>query len=202
MIQGLSISKKVVAFTFDDGPHPLYTPQVLEIFKDVGGRATFFMVGEEMEKYPKLVKRVASEGHEIGNHTYSHPYLSKISDEECLGEIDRNEVLVEELIGQKPVVFRPPYFDYNDQVCRILDKKGYSMIGALNFEARDWEQPGVEHIFRASLESVKEGSILIFHDGYGDRSQTVKAVRMLVQKLNNQGYQFVSVSELLRVFNE
>ncbi|RFB15337.1 polysaccharide deacetylase family protein [Bacillus sp. HNG] len=202
MFQGLSISKKVVAFTFDDGPHPIYTPQILDIFKSVGGSATFFMVGEEMENHPELVKRVANEGHEIGNHTYSHPFLSKVNNEECLGEIERNEIVIEELVGQKPVLFRPPYFDYNDEVCRVLDKKGYSMIGAVNLDARDWEQPGVEHIFEASLKCVKKGSILIFHDGYGNRIQTVEAVRMLVQRMKDQGYHFVTVSELLKDFKE
>lgn len=200
IIHEVPMREKLIAITFDDGPHPIYTPQLLEIFDAVGGKATFFMVGEEMQKHRDLVKKVYDVGHEIGNHTYTHPHLSKLSMEQCLDEIERNENLVEELVGQKPVVFRPPYFDYNDEVIGILGEKGYPMIGAMNGEARDWEQPGVEHIYKASLDAVKEGSILIFHDGYGDRSQSVEAVRKLVHEVGSQGYQFVTVSRLLEEF--
>lgn len=157
------------------------------------------MIGEQMKKYPEVVKQVAALGNEIGNHTFTHPKLSLLSTAHCLEEIEQNEKLIEELAGRKPVVFRPPYLDYNQDTVSLLEQKGYPMIGALNLEAQDWEQPGVMHILEKSREVIKNGSILIFHDGYGDRSQTIEAVQKLVSELTSQGYQLVTVSELLEL---
>ncbi|WP_144554452.1 polysaccharide deacetylase family protein [Bacillus sp. X1(2014)] len=199
MINEVPTSRKAVAITFDDGPNPIYTPQVLEIFSETVGKATFFMIGEQMKKNPEVVKQVAARGHEIGNHTFTHPKLSQLSNIECLEEIEKNEKLIEELAGRKPVVFRPPYLDYNQDTVSLLKQKGYPIIGALNLAAHDWEQPGVTHILEKSREGIKNGSILIFHDGYGDRSQTIEAVRKLVSELTSQGYQLVTVSELLEL---
>jgi peptidoglycan/xylan/chitin deacetylase (PgdA/CDA1 family) len=199
LINDVSTSQKVVAITFDDGPNPIFTAQVLEIFREAEGKATFFMIGEQMDKHPEMVKKVVEQGHEIGNHTYTHPKLSQLSLAECLAEIERTEKLLEELVGQKPVVFRPPYLDYNQDTILIMQQKDYPMIGALNMEAQDWEMPGVDHILVKSRDCVKNGSILIFHDGYGDRSQTIEAVRILVSELTSQGYQLVTVSELLKL---
>jgi peptidoglycan-N-acetylglucosamine deacetylase len=198
MINEVHTSQSMVAITFDDGPNPLYTPQILEIFSEAKAKATFFMIGEQMKSHPEVVKQVAEGGHEIGNHTFSHPKLSQLSVEDCLEEIEQTEKLAEELAGRKPVVFRPPYFDYNQDTVSLLQQKGYPMIGAVNLEAQDWEQPGVEHILGKSRDVVENGSILIFHDGYGDRSQTIEAVRMLVSELISQDYQLVTVSELLK----
>jgi peptidoglycan-N-acetylglucosamine deacetylase len=198
MINEIHTSQRIVAITFDDGPNPQYTPQILEIFSEAKAKATFFMIGEQMKNHPVVVKQVAEQGHEIGNHTFSHPKLSQLSIDDCLEEIEQTEKLAEELAGRKPVVFRPPYLDYNQDTVSILQQKGYPMIGALNLEAQDWEQPGVEHILNKSRDVVKNGSILIFHDGYGDRSQTIEAVRLLVSELTSQDYQLVTVSELLK----
>jgi peptidoglycan-N-acetylglucosamine deacetylase len=198
MINEIHTSRRVVAITFDDGPNPVYTPQILDIFSAAKGKATFFMIGDQMRNNPEVVKQVADQGHEIGNHTFNHPKLSQLSMEDCLDEIEQTDKLVEEMTGRKPVVFRPPYLDYNQDTVSILQQKGYPMIGALNLEALDWEQPGVEYILEKSMDVVKNGSILIFHDGYGDRSQTIEAVRMLVSELTSQDYQLVTVSELLK----
>jgi peptidoglycan/xylan/chitin deacetylase (PgdA/CDA1 family) len=157
------------------------------------------MIGEQMKSHPEVVKQVRDQGHEIGNHTFTHPKLSQLSEQDCLKEVEDTEILIEKMAGRKPVVFRPPYLDYNQDTVSLLQKKKYPMIGALNLEAQDWEQPGVEHILEKSREAVKNGSILIFHDGYGDRSQTIEAVRMLVSELTSQGYQLVTVSELLEL---
>jgi peptidoglycan-N-acetylglucosamine deacetylase len=198
MINEINTSQRVVAITFDDGPNPVYTQQILDIFSEAKGKATFFMIGEQMRNHPEVVKHVAEQGHEIGNHTFTHPKLSQLSLEDCREEIDQTEKLIEDMTGRKPVVFRPPYLDYNQDNVTILQQKGYSMIGALNLEAQDWEQPGVEHILGKSRNVVKNGGILIFHDGFGDRSQTIEAVRMLVSELTSQDYQLVTVSELLK----
>lgn len=193
--------EKVVAFTFDDGPNPVYTPQILEIFRKSGAneKATFFMIGSQIEQHPELARTVHLEGHEIGNHTYTHPYLSKLSEQECADEVIRTESLIFKTIGIKPQTFRPPYFDYNEQAARFISGRGYALVGAVNGEAMDWEQPGVSHIVEKTKENLSPGSVLLFHDGFGDRSQTVEAVRILAGELIAEGYRLVTVSDLIQL---
>lgn len=199
LVEQESVQEKVVAFTFDDGPHPVYTHQVLEIFRRAGGRATFFMIGKEMEAHPEIAAEVHREGHEIANHTYTHPDLTKLTIEEAGGELQLAENLVQEVTGQPARCFRPPYFGVNDDILSLAAERGYRTIGAVNGEAKDWDNPGVEHILEHSRSAVKPGSVLIFHDGYGDRSQTVEAVRVLVDEMVAEGYRLVTVSELLKI---
>lgn len=137
MISEVTTSQKAIAITFDDGPNPIYTPQVMDILLAANAKATFFVVGEQVEKNPEIVKRAYAEGHEIGNHTYTHPKLSQLPREQCLEEIKRNEKMIKSLIGHNPVVFRPPFLDCHQELASILGEKGYSMIGALNLEAQD-----------------------------------------------------------------
>ncbi|GIP52647.1 MULTISPECIES: polysaccharide deacetylase family protein [Paenibacillus] len=198
IINEVPIKRKAVAFTFDDGPNPVYTPQVLDIFREAGAKATFFMIGSQMELSPELVREAHEQGHEIGNHTYTHPSLPELLKQECREELIQTEKLIEKLTGVAPKVFRPPYFAYNELVAEVVEELGYKAIGALNGAATDWEMPGVRHIVDKSREQVRPGSILIFHDGYDDRSQSVEAVRILVSELTAEGYELVTVSELLQ----
>jgi len=202
MVEQESVREKVVAFTFDDGPHPVYTPQVPEIFRRAGGQATFFMIGTEIEAHPEIAARVHREGHEIANHTYTHPDLTKLTLEEAGEELQRAERLVQEVTGQPARSFRPPYFGVNDDILSLAAERGYRTVGAVNGDAKDWDNPGVEHILEHTRSAVKPGSVLIFHDGYGDRSQTVEAVRVLVEELVTEGYRLVTVSELLDISRE
>lgn len=199
IINEVNTTEKKIAITFDDGPNPIYTKQVLEVFWKARAKATFFMIGEQIEKNPELVTLVAGEGHEIGNHTFSHTKLSELSQEMCLEEIKKNERIIERLINKKPTIIRPPYLAFNKETETLLSQLGYLMIGALNMDATDWEQPGAEFIIEKTRQHVKNGSILIFHDGYGDRSQTIEAIRILVPELITQGYKLVTVSELLEI---
>ncbi|CAN7508047.1 polysaccharide deacetylase family protein [Paenibacillus sp. LjRoot153] len=199
IIQQVSTTHKAVAFTFDDGPNPEYTPQLLDIFDEVSGRATFFMIGKQIELYPETALDVHVRQHEIGNHTYSHPFMTQISLEECERELLVTDSIITQVTGTRPVVMRPPYLDYNPEVHEITAKIGYPVIGALNGSARDWEMPGVEHILEVTRAQIGCGSILLFHDGFGDRSQTIEAVRILAKELTEQGYRLVTVSELLQM---
>ncbi|WP_082593071.1 polysaccharide deacetylase family protein [Paenibacillus sp. Soil766] len=199
IIQQVSTSQKAIAFTFDDGPNPEYTPQLLDIFDEVGGRATFFMMGKQIELYPETTRDVHLRKHEIGNHTYSHPFMTQISLEECERELRDTDSLITQVTGTPPVVMRPPYLDYNTEVHAVTDKFAYPVIGSVNGGARDWELPGVDHILEVTRAQIGCGSILLFHDGFGDRSQTIEAVRILANELTAQGYQLVTVSELLQM---
>ncbi|MDC3416046.1 polysaccharide deacetylase family protein [Aquibacillus salsiterrae] len=197
IITKVDTEAKMVAFTFDDGPNPTYTRELLDIFNEVSGHATFFMIGEQMERHPEVVGEVPKQGHEIGNHTFTHAKLTELTDEQCFVELDKTAKLIKELTGDVPKHFRPPFIDYNRATKKVVERFGYDTIGALNVDALDWEQPGIEHIYTKSLNHVASGSILIFHDGFGDRSQSIEAVRRLVKELTSQGYQLVTVSKLL-----
>ncbi|PYE44548.1 polysaccharide deacetylase family protein [Paenibacillus barcinonensis] len=197
IVEQVTMKEKVVAFTFDDGPHPVYTPQVLDIFRRAGGHATFFMIGKEMEAHPDIAAEVHREGHEIANHTYTHPNLTELTLDEAGEELRQAEQLVQKVTGKSARSFRPPYFGVNDDILALAAERGYRTIGAVNGAARDWDNPGTRHIVEHSRSAVKPGSVLIFHDGYGDRSQTVEAVRVLVEELTADGYRLVTVSELL-----
>ncbi len=189
--------RKEIALTFDDGPDPRFTREILSLLRQASGRATFFMIGQQMENYPDVVAEVAAEGHEIGNHTFSHPYLTRIGHAECREELRRTERLIGEMTGKKSRLMRPPYLDADEAVVRIAQQEGYGLAGAMNLDARDWALPGASHIYDRSLECAAPGSILLFHDGLGDRSQTVAAVGRLIEKLIGSGYSLVTASELI-----
>ena len=199
LVHQVSTEEKAVAFTFDDGPHPLYTKQLLDIFRKVNGKATFFMIGQEIEAFEDIAKEVHAAGHEIANHTYSHPDLTKIAPEEAGEEIKRTDEIIRRVTGQSPTNFRPPYFAVNEEILSLAGKFGYRSIGCVNGEAKDWEQPGVDFILERTRAACKTGSIFIFHDGYGEREQTIEAVRVMVGELAADGYRFLTVSELLRL---
>ncbi|GEM49274.1 polysaccharide deacetylase family protein [Deinococcus cellulosilyticus] len=197
LIHQVEVQHRQVAFTFDDGPNPIYTPQVLEMFREVGGKATFYMIGEQMKAHPELTRQVFEAGHEIGNHTFTHPALPDLSPADQRDQLVRTEKLVQQITGQPCRTFRPPYIAINEQVLDLAVSLGYHSIGCVNGEARDWEMPGTEHIVKATLETSTSGSILLFHDGYGDRSQTIAAVRELTRHFAAEGFGLVTVSELL-----
>jgi peptidoglycan-N-acetylglucosamine deacetylase len=199
IINQVQTDKKVIAITFDDGPNPYYTPQILEIFQKVNGKATFYMIGQQMIEQPGIVEAVVEQLHEIGNHTYSHPKLTELNQDNASKELNQTDEIIKEMTGGSPVTFRPPYLDFDERVASLTEKLDYKVIGALNLDAQDWEQPGVDHILETTRKHIKNGSILIFHDGFGDRSQTIEAVRILVNELHTQGYRLVTVSELLRL---
>lgn len=198
IIHEAATKQRLLAMTFDDGPDETYTPQLLQVLAVHGAKVTFYMIGSSIEAYPDVARAVHSQGHEIGNHTYNHPYLTKIAHAERKEQLERTDTLISEITGSSPATFRPPYIDYNDEVAAEAAAMDYRMIGAVNMEAMDWAAPGVDHIVSKTMEQVRNGGILIFHDGYGDRSQTVEAVKQLVPELMHQGYRFVTVSELLK----
>lgn len=197
LIHQVPTTRKAIAITFDDGPNPVYTPQVMEIFRKAQGKATFFMIGSQIEKHPEVVCAVHAEGHEIGNHSFTHPALTKLQRLEVKGELVQTEALIEQLTGVKPRAFRPPYFDRNEMVGSVSEELRYHMIGAMNTETNDWALPGVAHILEKTRSEVKPGNILIFHDGFDDRSQTIEALSILVPELIADGYELITISDLI-----
>jgi len=197
---------KRVAITFDDGPDPQWTPKILDILKQYNVKATFFTIGLEAEKYPGLLKRIYREGHEIGNHTFTHPDISNISERYARVELNLTERLLAAKLGIKPVLFRPPYSvdqepDTADQVrpLELTQSMGYITVGD-KIDPDDWREdprPSAEQTTQAVMDQLGRGSIILLHDGGGNRVNTVKALPMIIEGLHSRGYQIVSVHELL-----
>src|ERR1017187_4931667 len=207
-------SPKKIAITFDDGPDPDWTPKILDVLKEKGVQATFFVIGVEAEKYPSLTKRIYAEGHEIGNHTFTHPDISNVSKGYFEVELNLTERLFEGQLGVKPVLFRPPYSidqepDTADQVrpLELAQQLGYITIGD-KVDPNDWRdnprRPAdeiVADVFKAlppcAPGNLTCGNIILLHDGGGNRSETLKALPQIIDGLRQRGYEIVPVSSLL-----
>lgn len=192
----VATEEKVVALTFDDGPHPKYTEIILDLLSEYDAKATFFIVGENLELYGDSAKRAVMEGHEIGNHTYSHPTLSGIGLSELSEEIRKNEDLIMEKLGVRPVLFRPPEGFCGDCVRSFLKENGYRAI-LWDVDTRDWAGTASDKICKTVLSGTHPGSIILFHDYVGKQNTTIAALRTVLPLLKDAGYRFVTVSELL-----
>jgi cellulose synthase/poly-beta-1,6-N-acetylglucosamine synthase-like glycosyltransferase/peptidoglycan/xylan/chitin deacetylase (PgdA/CDA1 family)/spore germination protein YaaH len=205
---------KKVALSFDDGPDPTWTPRILDVLKKYGVSGTFFMIGEEAQDNVGVMRRVYREGHEIGNHTYTHPDISAISTAAVDLQLNFTERLFASKLGVQPLYFRPPYSidqepDTNDQAAPIdrIQGLGYVIVGN-KIDTNDWDEhprKTPQEITESVFQQIKDmdakpwtrGSIILLHDGGGDRSATVAALPVLIQTLRARGYQIVPVSELL-----
>ncbi len=183
---------KTIALTFDDGPHPQYTPQLLAVLKKANVPATFFVIGKMVEQYPDLIKQEDAAGHLVGNHTFSHVTLTKIPPEDIETEYRSCSDLVENIIGKRPKYCRPPGGDYDDQV--LLAAKDVGLITTLwTDDPGDYESPGVLAIENRTLKRLRSGSIILLHDGI---QQTIDILPKLIQIAKSKGLTFVTVDKL------
>ncbi|VBB06553.1 polysaccharide deacetylase [Lucifera butyrica] len=197
----ISTKEKVVALTFDDGPYPPYTGQILDILREYKVPATFFVIGRNAEKHPELVRRILAEGHQLGNHTYDHVDLLKADKKTIAYEIDRANKVIAAITGQVPHVVRPPHGFRDPVVMEVMNERHLKVV-EWSVMSRDWTNPGVDVIVSRTLKGVKNGSIILLHDGDGieasqSRAQTVEAVRRIITELLLRGYTFVTVDEIL-----
>ncbi len=192
----VSTEEKVIAITFDDGPHPQNTEKVLDLLQKYDAKATFFVIGKNLELYKSVIRRAVKEGHEIGNHTYSHPHLSALDEKELFGEIKQNELLIEELTQKPTSLFRPPEGYCGRAVRTLIKERGYRAI-LWDVDTRDWAGTPTDEIVKTVQKTVYPGSILLFHDYGGKQSATLSALTVLLPWLKEEGYRFVTVSELL-----
>ena len=199
----------MIALTFDDGPDPQWTPAILDILKKENVPATFFIIGKNGQSYPELVRRIVNEGHEIGNHTFSHPNLGELPGPLVDLELNATQRLIESLTGRSTVLFRPPYFgdaeaDKPDEVEPAIraEQLGYIMVG-LRIDPSDWKTPvSSDEIIQRTTERAFDtnpetrGQVVLLHDSGGDRSATVAALPGIIHELRAHGMRFVPISEL------
>ena len=192
-------SRKVVALTFDDGPVTTTTPEILNILKEKNIKATFFVVGEQVKRFPNLVSQEVAEGHEVGNHTYSHPMLTSLQEGMVEEELRTTEKQILE-VAPKPTLFRPPGGFSNKKIIKIARESEYSTI-LWTIDPIDWRSPSppVGEIVDLVVKEVKPGSIILLHDGKYP-STTPEALWFIIESLESRGYEFVTVTELLQYY--
>lgn len=188
-------STKVVALTFDDGPWPAQTEQVLDVLAEQDVKASFFMVGYLAERYPDIARRVAEEGHLVGNHTQSHTVLTRQSGDVTRRQITDGSLTLRDVTGVLPAWFRPPGGGMNTSVLREAQRMKMDLV-MWDVDPQDWRRPGVEPMLAGLLSTIKPGSVVLLHDGGGDRSQTIAVLPRLIEELKAQGYLFVTLDQL------
>jgi peptidoglycan-N-acetylglucosamine deacetylase len=208
VIRRVGAVPKTLALTFDDGPDPAYTPQILDILREKNVKATFFIIGANAEAHPGLVQRIVAEGHEVGNHTFTHPNLAETTAEADRIEYNATQRLFEALTGRRMVLFRPPYLGDAEPVTKdeivpvqIAQDQGYLTVG-VHVDPFDWQQPSLDEMMQRILHSVNDpnpdtrGNVILLHDSGGDRTRTIELLPGMIDRLRAQGYKFVLVSKL------
>ena len=193
----LSQGQKVIALTFDDGPWPETTAQVLDILKENNIKGTFFVVGQNVKNYPDLVKRVVAEGHTIANHTWHHWYHF-MNPQTAAYEIDNTTNLIYQTTGVKTNLFRPPGGMMHNGVAAYARSNKYAII-MWSSDSVDYSRPSVSKLINNVFRQAKPGGIVLMHDGGGNRSQTVQALPQIITNFRKQGYSFVTIPELLEM---
>lgn len=182
--------KKIVALTFDDGPNPVTTPQVLAILAKYHAKGTFFMLGSKISGNEDLLKKVMEAGHEIGNHSWDHPNLTKLSADQIAFQIKNTNMAIEKVTGKSPIFFRPPYGATNANVQSIA---GLTQV-LWSVDTRDWENHNTEAILANIKAQLRPGGIVLMHDVH---QTTVNALPTVLEYLKSQDYKFVTVSQVL-----
>ncbi|MBD8037001.1 polysaccharide deacetylase family protein [Solibacillus sp. A46] len=201
IIWDIKTDEKVVALTFDDGPHPKYTEQILDLLEQYEAKGTFFIVGQHAEKTPEVVLRMSEEGHEIANHTFTHPNSKSVS--RIVEEINQTSDVIFSITGEKPNLFRPVEGYYTEDIVNEVVKNGYKIVmWSWHQDTEDWKEPGVNKIVNTVLKGLKNGDVILFHDGGGNREQTVKSLEKILPELKEDGYKFITISQMLHLQNE
>lgn len=183
-----------VALTFDDGPHPQHTPMLLDILAQARARATFYVIGNNVRRYPEIARRIVAEGHEIGNHTWTHPVLSRQGDSTVLREIDRTQEIIWQTVGAVPVTMRPPYGAFTQRQMRMLSDARHLPTVIWSVDTNDWRRPGPAVVADRMVRGARPGSVILAHDIHGP---TVRAIPAALQGLAARGFEAVTLSELL-----
>lgn len=199
VVKKVPTTHKVVALTFDDGPHYKTTPQLLAILKEKQVKVTLFVLGEHAAQHPEILAQAVADGHEIGTHAYSHRLLNKLPREQVTEELDKAEKAIAS-VAPKPLLFRPPGGAVNDNVLAVALNKGYTTV-LWSVDPRDWSQPSVAQVVTTVMHDVKPGSIVLLHDGQYPLP-TPEAIVSIIDQLRAEGYTIVTVGELLQYYED
>ena len=187
-------AQKEVALTFDDGPHPKFTPQILAVLKKYDVKATFFVVGKMAERYPQLVKAEAAAGHDVGNHTYDHVNLTKVPVPTVATEWLKCNQTIESILGKPPVFARPPGGDYDKEVIKAAAASGLTTV-LWTDDPGDYAKPGDRTIENRVLQRMDNGGIILIHDGI---QQTIDVLPQIIEHLQKRGFRFVTMTEMAK----
>ncbi len=188
--------KKLISITFDDGPS-VYTERYLKILKDHGAVATFFNLGQNVDEMPEISKKIVADGHEIMSHTYHHDVLTKDSAERVQSELDSSYESIKKATGVETTMIRPPYGAFTSKTWAVTQGKMSASI-LWNQDSLDWSRPGVDKIVANAINGIQPGYIILMHDGGGPREQDLEALPQILDKLHDQGYTFVTVTDLMK----
>jgi peptidoglycan-N-acetylglucosamine deacetylase len=190
-----SPSLPYIALTFDDGPHGVKTTALLDILKAQSCPATFFLVGMQARRYPEIVQRIAAEGHELGNHTFNHYRLTRIPQEEVVGELTRTRDLLRAMVGAPSRLFRPPGGEYTPEILKIVERNGFTTVLWTDDPADYKPHRTAADVERLVLRDITPGGIILLHDGV---RATLEALPGMIRRLREKGYIFVTVSGLIK----
>lgn len=182
--------KKRVALTFDDGPHPKVTLQILQSLKQYNAKATFFMLGNRVQYYPEIAAEVKTHGHEIGNHTWSHPVLPKLTEAQVMNEFAATEEAILSATGQEATVFRPPYGATNEAINGEIPRD----VVLWSIDTLDWKHKNAEKLVAEVKQHMHNNAIILMHDIH---QSTADGIPVILEYLSKEGYEFVTVSEIL-----
>lgn len=191
--------RKKIALTFDDGPNPNYTPELLNILKEYGVKATFFTMGKQAKLYPEIIERMDREGHVIGCHSYSHRHAWLMPPFYTLRDMKQTYCILSDILGKAPKWYRPPWGTFNLFSMYAAKRLNLDLV-YWSIEAQDWaKSTSVEHIYSTVIKNAKPGSIIVLHDNQGAPGapdRTLKALPVIIQTLHEQGYRFVSLDHM------
>ncbi len=192
------MEEKYIALTFDDGPDPQQTTKIMEVLKQYEAKATFFLVGDRVERFPEIVRQELQEGHEIANHSFRHPSFHSLSVDTLENELVKTQEAIHRATGQEPVLFRPPGGYYNDTIIHLSKEHHLQMVlWSWHQDTNDWRSPGVQRIVNKVLNNARNGDIVLMHDFVHNSNQTSEALKIILPELKKRGYSFVTISELI-----
>ena len=192
-IYSVETPEKKIAISFDAAWGDEFTQEILDILEEHNIKSTFFLVGFWVDKYPHQVKKIFDAGHEIGNHSSTHPDMAKIAKEEIIKELNVTGEKIEKIIGQKPTLLRPPYGAYNNTLLTTAKEEGYYTI-QWDVDSLDWKELGVEPMVERVTSKVKNGSIVLFHN---NAKYLTQALPSILKTLQSEGYEIIPISELI-----
>ncbi|MCK1994814.1 polysaccharide deacetylase family protein [Peribacillus muralis] len=191
--QWIDPAKKVIALTFDDGPHPSHTMSILKDLEKYDAHATFFVLGNRVQHYPEVLQKMLEQGNEIGNHSWDHPQLTRLDNEKIKGQIQSTQDAIDQATGSEPSLIRPPYGAINDNVREDMDDL---KVVLWDIDPEDWKYRNEKKIVNNVMSKAKDGKVILMHDIY---QTSAAAAGKIIQQLHDKGYQMVTISELEKV---